>query len=118
MKYEGFNEKAAEHIRNVASPQACRKAGTFYPVTDAQELAWNIEKRIKVIKRANMAKFITNSTLANKLLETGDAILIDVGTTDEFWGAGKTNTGTNMMGKILMEVRTTIRFINEFKEHS
>ena len=54
-------------------------------------------------------KFLYNVKLADKLLATEDAILIEGNTWDDvFWGVcdGK---GENWLGKILMDVRTELR---------
>ena len=56
------------------------------------------------------AKFLQNPELAEKLLATGDAELIEGNTWhDTFWGVdSKTGAGKNWLGKILMEVRANL----------
>lgn len=56
-------------------------------------------------------KFIQNDYLAEKLLETGDAILIEGNTWhDTYWGVdATTGEGENKLGIILMRVRERIR---------
>jgi ribA/ribD-fused uncharacterized protein len=54
-------------------------------------------------------------TLAEKLLNTGDAELIEESKTDAFWGIGKKGTGKNMLGVLLMERRAEL--VKEIEEH-
>ncbi len=65
--------------------------------------------KIELMKGIVLAKFEQNPDLAEKLLETGDAYLEEGNTWgDRIWGTvgGK---GANNLGKILMEVRDTLR---------
>lgn len=65
------------------------------------------EVKVGVMHTAVAAKF-QNPELAEKLIATGDALLIegnDWG--DRFWGVYK-GRGHNMLGKILMEVRANL----------
>lgn len=57
----------------------------------------------------NIAKFQSNSSLKETLLKTGDAYLYEDSPFDYIWGIGKKGTGQNLLGKVLMEVRTAIR---------
>ncbi|MCY8564311.1 NADAR family protein [Bacillus sonorensis] len=58
------------------------------------------------------AKFEQNDHLINKLLQTGESILIEGNTWgDKIWGVCN-GVGENKLGKILMKVR------NELKEAS
>jgi ribA/ribD-fused uncharacterized protein len=51
------------------------------------------------------AKFAQHSDLKRLLLEAGDCPLAEASPFDSFWGIGKTGTGANKLGKILMQVR-------------
>lgn len=56
-----------------------------------------------------MAKFQNNSVLRNKLLETGELHLEEANWwNDKFWGVCR-GEGANNLGKILMQVRTTLK---------
>lgn len=57
------------------------------------------------------AKFLQNPDLAEKLLATGDAELVEGNTWhDRFWGVdAATGEGRNELGRILMKVRSEIR---------
>ena len=75
--------------------------------------SWDIVKnwsKIKVDRMYNVlkAKF-SDIELRQKLLDTGNSLLIEDSKTDPFWGIGKTGKGKNMLGKLLMKVREEIR---------
>jgi NADAR domain len=43
------------------------------------------------------------------LLATGDEEIVEDTSTDHYWGRGRTGTGKNMLGRILMRTRTQLR---------
>lgn len=55
------------------------------------------------------AKFTQNPDLKSMLLQTGDSILIENSKTDAFWGLGKKGNGKNMLGTLLMELRSSLK---------
>lgn len=61
------------------------------------------------MKIAVTAKFTQHEKLKRRLLDTGDAILIENTKKDYFWGCGEDGSGENNLGKILMEVRKELR---------
>lgn len=76
-------------------------------------LSWDIVKdwsKIKFDRMFNVlrAKF-SDPDLKEKLLNTGDSILIEDSKTDGIWGIGKSGKGKNMLGKLLMKVREELR---------
>lgn len=63
------------------------------------------EVKDRIMYEIVLAKFTQNSELAQQLLATGDAELIEGNTWgDTYWGVYK-NQGQNKLGKILMDVR-------------
>ena len=56
-------------------------------------------------------KFFRHKDLAEKLLETGDAELVEGNTwKDIYWGVDlKSNYGQNKLGKILMKIRSELQ---------
>lgn len=76
---------------------------------------WN-QKKEEVMLAIVTAKFHQNPELQEKLLETGDAILVQ-GSSDSFWGVSrKTGAGENRMGAILMHVREELKALRENNE--
>ena len=76
--------------------------------------------RQMVVYRGLMAKFSQNEDLKQKLLETGDAYLVECAGSDKIWACGiRLNddrrfdaanwTGNNILGFALMEVRHELR---------
>ena len=66
---------------------------------------WNhikVSRMYQVLK----AKFTQHSDLKAKLLETENKMLLENSKTDAFWGIGKRQNGKNMLGRLLMELRT------------
>jgi ribA/ribD-fused uncharacterized protein len=68
-------------------------------------------ERVKddVMRRAVAAKFAAHADIRDILLATGDQEIVEDTTTDNYWGRGRTGTGKNMLGRILMRTRTQLR---------
>jgi len=54
------------------------------------------------------AKVTQHEYVHRKLLATGDRELVEDSWRDSYWGWGPDKKGTNMLGKLWMEVRTEI----------
>lgn len=95
-----------EELRQVSSPMVVARMGRSH----ARPLRpdWN-EAKDDIMRRAVLRKFETHADLRDLLLGTGDEELIEQTTSDYYWGCGTEGTGKNMLGKILMEVRDTLR---------
>ena len=111
-KFIGIDDTAAKHIRSIVSPMACKKAGNSYIMSKDRKEEWEKGVRIIVMRQAVYTKFITNSELSKKLLDTQDILLIENSPNDSYWGGGKDGKGENELGKILMEVRQLLRSIS------
>ena len=57
---------------------------------------------------AVLHKFRTHLDIQQILLDTIDAEIIEDSPTDYFWGCGIDRTGTNQLGRILMQVRANL----------
>jgi ribA/ribD-fused uncharacterized protein len=68
---------------------------------------WEVIKD-DVMREALYAKFTQHSDLKEKLLATGNAIIIEHTRNDNYWGDGGDGSGKNMLGKLLMETRERI----------
>ena len=62
-----------------------------------------------IMRYAVREKFRQNTVIMEDLLETGDSIIIEHTKNDSYWADGGDGTGKNMLGQILMEVRTELR---------
>ena len=75
----------------------------------SQKLEYNedYEKNKKYyLKKAVNAKFTSNPDLKLRLLKTGNTILVNTITHLDTWIGVKNNIGENMLGKVLMELRS------------
>lgn len=101
-------------ILQSTQPWECKDLGKLVKPFDSK--AWNAIK-YEVVKTANKAKYEQNPDLMSKLLETGDAILAEASPKDTIWGIGLDAVtaveispsewpGQNLLGKILMELRS------------
>ncbi len=102
MKFDGaYREK----IRKAGSPQAAADLGRSRKA--------KIRRRWDQIKDSLMyeivlAKFKQHPELAEQLMETGTAKIIEHTANDFYWGDGGDGTGKNRLGKILMKVRAAL----------
>lgn len=67
------------------------------------------EVKDDIMRRAVLEKFRSNNDAKKILLSTEDKEIIEKTTQDYYWGCGENGTGKNMLGKILMETRNTLR---------
>ena len=88
-------------------------------VSHYDDAIWS-QVREKTVFDAVMAKFSQNADLKQLLLNTGDAILAECAVKDLIWGIGLSMKdsnrfdmnkwrGENLLGKVLMKVRETLR---------
>ena len=119
LYYEGVTYLSTEAAFQAAkcSRWEDRKQFSKMAPNDAKRLGRKIQLRpdweqvkIRVMRDLLYAKFQNNDELCDKLLSTGDAELVEGNTWhDTFWGVCN-GVGENNLGKLLMEVRATIRF--------
>ncbi|MFE4800776.1 NADAR family protein [Streptomyces sp. NPDC056708] len=62
-----------------------------------------------VMRRAVATKFRAHADIRDILLSTADEEIVEDTTTDHYWGRGRTGTGKNMLGRILMRTRNQLR---------
>lgn len=72
---------------------------------------WDERKRYLMLEIVT-AKFSQNPEYREKLLATGDQTIVELNSWgDTYWGAkSSTGEGKNMLGRILMSVRSSLRF--------
>jgi len=92
-------------IAEAPTPAAAKKLGRQAPLRPD----WG-ERRVKVMAALLQRKF-ADPILRAKLLATGDATLVEGNWwRDTFWGVDlKTGEGQNMLGRLLMTLRTKLR---------
>jgi ribA/ribD-fused uncharacterized protein len=65
--------------------------------------------KVEVMLRAVRAKFSQHGELRTLLLSTGDATIVEHTESDSYWGDGGDGSGSNMLGRILMQARDELR---------
>jgi N-glycosidase YbiA len=96
----------AEKIRLAPSPMKAAQWGRSRKAPLRSD--WESVKD-DVMRRAVYAKFKSHPEIRDVLLATGEEKIVELTTTDMYWGVGSDGTGKNRLGIILMEVRERLR---------
>lgn len=104
QKFE--NKTYQEKIRKSPSPMKAAELGRSRKVKIKRN--WDRMKD-NVMYDVVLAKFTQHEELKEKLLQTGNAILIEHTENDSYWGDGGDGNGKNRLGKILMKVREKLK---------
>jgi ribA/ribD-fused uncharacterized protein len=101
-----LDESYREGIRDAASPREAARLGRSreFPIRGDWESV-----KVDVMRRAVRTKFSSHAQLLELLLSTGNEQIIEAAAGDFFWGAGVDGSGSNWLGRILMEVREELR---------
>lgn len=67
------------------------------------------DAKVGIMRSILRAKVDQHEYVRRKLLETGERELVEDSWRDDFWGWGPGRDGTNMLGKLWMEVRAELR---------
>lgn len=105
MKFKDKSEQ--EKIRKANSPMLAARMGRDRKKRTLRK-DWESAKG-NVMREAVLAKFTQHEELGELLLATGDAKIIEHTANDDYWGDGGDGKGKNILGQILMEVRTKLR---------
>ncbi len=95
-----------EEIRQAKSPMDAARMGRDRSKPLRHD--WE-EVKDEIMKKAVLKKFETHNDIRDILITTGDEEIIEETTDDYYWGCGKNGTGKNMLGKMLMEVRSILK---------
>jgi ribA/ribD-fused uncharacterized protein len=104
MKFEGTPQE--EVIRKARTPAKAKQFGRTRRVKLRKD--WETIKDA-VMREGVLAKFTQHEEMAEILLGTGDALLVEHTTSDDYWGDGGDGHGKNKLGRILMSVREELR---------
>jgi ribA/ribD-fused uncharacterized protein len=126
LRYDGTNFSTSEHAYQAAKarnqsdlyngiaassdPDEAKRLGRQASLPDD----WETEKRYVMLEIVT-AKFSQNPEYREQLLETGDQTLVELNSWgDTYWGADiNSGEGRNMLGRVLMGVRSSLRFDDE-----
>jgi len=99
-------EYLIETIRQVATPEEAAAIGRN--IDNKVRYDWeNVKKNL--MWQGVVTKFTTHLDIQEILLATGSETLVEDSPRDYYWGCGQNKTGKNELGKMLMELRGTIR---------
>jgi ribA/ribD-fused uncharacterized protein len=121
-KFFGDENKAGEIVRLGSNPAIAKKLGR--EVSGYDEEAWSAS-RFDAMYAAVKAKFESDRVLSRHLMETDTKTLVAASPVDIIWGVGiheKDDSildennwkGQNLLGKVLMKVRTEIQSKNGY----
>ena len=98
-----------EKIASASSPKKAKRYGKEPSLPDD----WNERKKFHMLEIVT-AKFSQNPEIREKLIGTEDQLLVELNKWgDTYWGAKKSDgEGKNMLGRILMEVRSSFQSID------
>lgn len=104
----------AQKFENIVHRETIREA---YSSKQAAELGrsrkipirgdWE-EVKDEIMYDAVLKKFQTHKSLKEKLISTGNQDIVENAPGDYYWGCGKTGTGLNKLGQILVKVRSKL----------
>ena len=88
------------------APLQSKSKGRKLPLRDD----WNDETKQKVMKFALEHKFRLDTQQGKQLLSTGDAEIVEWNNwNDTYWGKTLDGKGSNHLGKLLMDIRGSLR---------
>ena len=110
------DQQTAEKILGTDDMAEIKALGRM--VRNFDEKIWR-EKRVSIVHKGVLQKFLQNPELAEKLLETGEQMIAECAVKDKIWGIGLSMgdeerfcvdkwKGQNLLGQILMQVRAEI----------
>lgn len=106
QKFISTAPEYAEKIRLEPSPMKAANMGRSRKVplrTDWEEV------KDDVMRKAVYAKVKAYADVRETLISTHQEVLIEKTTKDMYWGCGSDGSGKNMLGKILMEIRSQLQ---------
>lgn len=104
QKFE--DEQQREAVREAQKPIVAFRMGRDRKSTLRQD--WESVKA-SVMTEAVRAKFTQHDELRAILLKTGDAQIVEHTKNDNYWGDGGDGSGENLLGQILMRIRSELQ---------
>lgn len=104
QKFE--DEGQREAVRKAKSPMLAARMGRDRKNKLRRD--WESVK-VSVMTEAMRAKFTQHDELLATLLGTGDAKIVEHTENDDYWGDGGDGSGKNMLGQILMRIRSELK---------
>lgn len=99
------DESLQEFVRLAPNPKEAKTRAYQFP--SALRADWD-EVKESVMISALRAKISQHPRIREKLLESGNARLIEASPYDSYWGEGKDRKGQNRLGELLMQIRNEL----------
>jgi len=112
MKFQSNDPAWYAAVRDAPTPAKAREMGSSKEHPVAPHF---MASRMRYMKRALETKF-EDKELAKLLLSTGEKRLVEGSAVNSYWGEGADKKGENNLGKLLMELRTSLREIEDMPE--
>lgn len=100
------NPEYGERIKNAESALDAYNLGNSWFRRKRSD--WKTLRRV-LMTRALYTKAMMYPEVKQALMETGDEKLIETSLYDHYWGIGRDQRGTNMLGKVWEDIRKKIR---------
>eukprot|EP00055_Hartaetosiga_balthica_P009967 m.41038 g.41038 ORF g.41038 m.41038 type:complete len:427 (+) comp6973_c0_seq1:66-1346(+) len=100
------DEKYMETVRLASGPKRAKQLGRTRKVPLRED--WE-QVKVQIMFDCCLAKFQQHRELTKKMLDTGNAKLVEHTSRDNIWADGGDGSGKNLLGKVLMAVRAAIR---------
>jgi len=104
QKFKGTKHESK--IRKAFSPMEAARLGRDRKLPLRKD--WESVK-IDIMRKGLIAKFSQHKDLKTVLLNTGTSKIVEHTENDNFWGDGGNGSGKNWLGRLLMEVRDSLR---------
>ena len=109
MKFIDTDPDWAENVRQAETPLISKKLGQSrdHPISRDWSRGEDGGISVVVMRRVLLIKLLQNVEFRELLFSVPkDTTIIEASPWDYYWGEGKKKTGKNMLGKLLMELRT------------
>lgn len=107
-KFENIGVK--NRIKEIKSPMEAAKEGRNRNNKLRED--WEAVKD-QIMKEALLSKFTQHPKLRKEILLTGNSLIVEHTKNDYYWGDGGDGSGQNILGKLLMELRSDLQEISD-----
>ena len=101
-----FSGASIEEIRQCATPTLAKNRAYEFPITSVRT-DWLIIRN-GIMLQGLRAKFNQHPELRELLLSSGNRRIVEHTKQDAYWGDGGDGSGRNLLGQLLMQVRTEL----------
>jgi ribA/ribD-fused uncharacterized protein len=129
--YKGRLYSTVEHAYQAAkffdtAPEVVEQIYEAYSSHDAKKIAQANkgkigpkfdERKVALMEELLRLKVEQNKYVEDKLLATGDYLIVEDSPSDSFWGIGQNRDGQNMLGKLWMKIRDGIKRGRNLRAH-